>query len=243
MQKLDAATLGVDDLPEHIRDRIVAHASSLLELRVGECLAQGLTDEQLDEFDALRGAGDEDATSAWLTSTVPDYQRVVRRESELLLAQFEQDRFSLIAAVTSQHEQQLTEHSAPLRNALQRLEVTARPNQVNDTVQFEAGGLLMAAVPYPDDPAYLRIVVDVAKQEVDRTSLLERANAITRDVRVVKAVITEPGEVLLTAEAYVGDPTECPTTEQYAQLIPRLIDLLHHAASSLTEADPALAST
>lgn len=48
-----------------------------LELRSGTALSSLITTEQLEEFESLFEAGDEDAMSAFLDCAIPDYREIV----------------------------------------------------------------------------------------------------------------------------------------------------------------------
>lgn len=70
------AALGFGDLPSDARERLRQWMYQTLEERVGEALTDGLTDQQLTEFEALIDAGQEDASAEWLAVNRPDYQAV-----------------------------------------------------------------------------------------------------------------------------------------------------------------------
>lgn len=65
--------LGLDNLPEEQKKAFLQHIYEELELRVGTRLAEGLSDTQLAEFEALIER-DADKVGAWLEQNVPDYQ-------------------------------------------------------------------------------------------------------------------------------------------------------------------------
>lgn len=65
--------LGLDQLPEAEREAFLAHIYSELELRVGVRLSEGLTDEQLGEFESFVDRKD-DKVRAWVGAHIPDYQ-------------------------------------------------------------------------------------------------------------------------------------------------------------------------
>lgn len=48
-----------------------------LEVRVGEAIGENLTEEQLEEFDAL----EIEECSAWLNANCPDYRRIVQKKA------------------------------------------------------------------------------------------------------------------------------------------------------------------
>ncbi len=66
------ARIGLDHLDRAKRDAFFAEPRTELEIRVGEKLAAGLSDEQLDTFEALVERV-EDRKLAWLFSHCPDY--------------------------------------------------------------------------------------------------------------------------------------------------------------------------
>lgn len=57
----------------------------LLEENVGERLSSRMSPAELDEFELLADADDEDGASAWLAKHVPDYHEVVRNEFLMLI--------------------------------------------------------------------------------------------------------------------------------------------------------------
>lgn len=77
--------LGVDDAnTESSLEELARLAYDELELRVGFILANEMTNEQLDEFEALIDAKDDDAASDWLVQEMPHYTKVVGEEHEKL---------------------------------------------------------------------------------------------------------------------------------------------------------------
>jgi hypothetical protein len=69
--------LGLGALPAADKDLILGHIYGTLEMRVGATLAERMTDDQLDEFEALIQSNDEDGALAWLSGNFPDYKQVV----------------------------------------------------------------------------------------------------------------------------------------------------------------------
>lgn len=55
-------------------------AEAALELRVGTTIAERMTDEHLDEFEALMENGTDEQRVAWMDKNFPDYPKIVRRE-------------------------------------------------------------------------------------------------------------------------------------------------------------------
>ncbi|QQG50720.1 MAG: hypothetical protein HZB75_04265 [Candidatus Saccharibacteria bacterium] len=64
--------LGLDQMPEEQREAFLAHIYSELELRVGVRLSDGLSDEQLGEFESFVDRK-EDKVRGWVQANTPDY--------------------------------------------------------------------------------------------------------------------------------------------------------------------------
>jgi hypothetical protein len=65
--------LGLDQMPEEQREAFLAHIYSELELRVGVRLSDGLSDDQLGEFESFVDRKEEKVRS-WVQANAPDYQ-------------------------------------------------------------------------------------------------------------------------------------------------------------------------
>lgn len=65
--------VGLATLPEAERKPFLQHVYNQLEQKVGLRLSEGMTDEQLQEFESIIDHNDE-AVVAWLTQYAPDYQ-------------------------------------------------------------------------------------------------------------------------------------------------------------------------
>jgi hypothetical protein len=59
----------------------------VLEMRVGIALADRMTNEQLDEFEAFFQAKDDAGAFNWLSTNFPDYREVVQSQYEQLEAE------------------------------------------------------------------------------------------------------------------------------------------------------------
>ncbi len=90
MIKLDNQFLqdvGLGELPDAEKKEMLRHIYEQLELRVGTRLASGMTDAQLDEFEALINNQDEAGALKWLETNFPNYKEVVADELEKLKAE------------------------------------------------------------------------------------------------------------------------------------------------------------
>ncbi len=64
--------LGLDSLPEDQKRAFKEHIYSELELRVGVRLSEGLSDDQLKEFESFVDRKDEQVRT-WIATNTPDY--------------------------------------------------------------------------------------------------------------------------------------------------------------------------
>jgi len=85
--------LGLSAMPEEQRESFLEYVQDELEIRVGERISQGLTDAQLDEFDALEGPVE---TIEWFEKNRPDYKEVVARTIEEMKAEIRANRDKLV---------------------------------------------------------------------------------------------------------------------------------------------------
>lgn len=65
--------VGLGNLPDDQKQAFLDHFREQLELRVGTRLSEGLSDGQLEEFEAFIDRKD-DVVQSWLANNVPDYQ-------------------------------------------------------------------------------------------------------------------------------------------------------------------------
>jgi len=65
--------VGLADLPEDQKKPFLQHTYDQLEYRVGIRLSEGMTDQQLEEFEAIIDRKEE-VVSTWLSQFAPNYQ-------------------------------------------------------------------------------------------------------------------------------------------------------------------------
>lgn len=65
--------VGLATLPEDQKQAFLKHIYEELELRVGTKLSEGLSEEQMSEFEGFVDQN-EDQVRAWFTKYIPDYQ-------------------------------------------------------------------------------------------------------------------------------------------------------------------------
>jgi hypothetical protein len=66
--------VGLGSLPDEQKKAFLEYFREQLELRVGTKLSDGLSDEQLDEFESFMDR-DEAKVDAWLAANAPNYQQ------------------------------------------------------------------------------------------------------------------------------------------------------------------------
>ena len=76
--------VGLGTLPRAEKRSLLTAFESELQQRVGQRLAGGLTEEQLDQFEALVDGASVDEAMAWLELHVPHHRDVVRATFELM---------------------------------------------------------------------------------------------------------------------------------------------------------------
>lgn len=94
--------LGLGSLPEAEKDKMKAHIYETLEMRVGMRLASGMSDAQLDEFESLMNASDEEGALKWLETNFPNYKQVVAEELEKLKTEVKTAAPQIVAAAKSE---------------------------------------------------------------------------------------------------------------------------------------------
>jgi predicted RNA-binding Zn ribbon-like protein len=105
MFKLDNALLeelGLGALPADEKNKMLAQIYETLEMRVGMKLAEQMTNEQLDEFEAFIDRNDEAGALTWLETNFPNYKQVVADELEKLKAEIKQSAAQIVAATQQQ---------------------------------------------------------------------------------------------------------------------------------------------
>ncbi len=96
--------LGLGTLPTEDKRVMLGHIYETLEMRVGMTLAQQMTNEQLDEFEAFIDSNDEAGALKWLETNFPNYKEVVATELEKLKNEIKETAPQIVAA--SQQPQQ-----------------------------------------------------------------------------------------------------------------------------------------
>lgn len=77
-------SVGLGAMPEDQRQAFLQHLYEELELRVGTRLSEGMSDDQLTQFEKLIDANDDQGALKWLEANRPNYREVVGEELEKL---------------------------------------------------------------------------------------------------------------------------------------------------------------
>lgn len=99
MLKIDNTLLqdiGLGDLPEEEKKKLLDQIYETLEMRVGMTLARQMSDDQLDEFEGFIDTNDEAGALKWLESNFPNYKQVVAEELEKLKQEIKSDADKII---------------------------------------------------------------------------------------------------------------------------------------------------
>lgn len=90
--------LGLGSLPADEKNKMLAHIYETLEMRVGMKLAEQMSDQQLNEFEAFIDRKDEAGALTWLETNFPNYKQVVADELEKLKGEIVQVAPQLVQA-------------------------------------------------------------------------------------------------------------------------------------------------
>jgi hypothetical protein len=94
--------LGLGSLPPAEKNKMLGHIYETLELRVGMRLAEQMSDEQLDEFEAFIDRNDESGALHWLETNFPDYKKVVAEELEKLKGEIKAQAPAIVEATQAE---------------------------------------------------------------------------------------------------------------------------------------------
>lgn len=85
--------LGLSAMPAEEKQRFLAYIQEEIEIRIGERISEGLTEDQLREFDQI---GNPTEARAWLEQNRPDYREIVTRTIEETKEEIRANRDKLI---------------------------------------------------------------------------------------------------------------------------------------------------
>ncbi len=85
--------MGLSAMPEDKKQDFLNYIQEELEVRIGQRIAKGLTEEQLQEFDALTNMED---VIKWLEKNRPDYRDIVNRCIAEMKRSIQENRTKLV---------------------------------------------------------------------------------------------------------------------------------------------------
>ena len=85
--------MGLSAMPEDQKQEFLNYVQEELEIRIGERISKGLTEAQLNEFDAITS---QEEAARWLEKNRPDYREIVNRTINELKAEIRANRNKLI---------------------------------------------------------------------------------------------------------------------------------------------------
>ena len=91
-------SVGLGGMPDDQRQAFLQHLYEELELRVGTRLSEGMSDDQLAQFEKLIDANDDRGALAWLEANRPNYRDVVGAELEKLKQEVTANKDKILGA-------------------------------------------------------------------------------------------------------------------------------------------------
>lgn len=85
--------MGLSAMPEDQKQKFLDYVQEELEVRIGERISKGLTETQLNEFDAI---SDPLEAAKWLEENRPDYREIVTRTIEEIKEEIRANRAKLL---------------------------------------------------------------------------------------------------------------------------------------------------
>ena len=85
--------MGLSAMPEQEKQAFLRYVQEEVEVRIGERISRGLSEEQLMEFDAI---SDPLEAAKWLDKNRPDYREIVDRTIEEMKAEIRANRARLV---------------------------------------------------------------------------------------------------------------------------------------------------
>lgn len=84
--------MGLSDMPN--KQEFLAYLKKELEIRIGERVSKGLSEEQLSNFDSIT---DIKEATTWLENNRPDYKSIVEKTIEEMKSEISTNRERLLA--------------------------------------------------------------------------------------------------------------------------------------------------
>lgn len=87
--------MGLSAMPEDQKQKFLDYIQEELEVRIGERISKGLTETQLNEFDAIT---EQSEATRWLEKNRPDYREIVTRTINEMKSEIRANRAKLVGA-------------------------------------------------------------------------------------------------------------------------------------------------
>ena len=87
--------MGLQAMPEDQKQKFLDYVQEELEVRIGERISKGLSQEQLNEFDMIT---EQAEATKWLEKNRPDFREIVARTIEEMKAEIRANRARLVGA-------------------------------------------------------------------------------------------------------------------------------------------------
>lgn len=151
--------LGLGALPAQEKNRMLQHIYETLEMRVGMKLAEQMTNEQLDEFEAFIERNDEAGALKWLETNFPNYKQVVADELEKLKTEIKAAAPQIVAA-SQQMAQAMPQAAYPAPQPQPQAQMPSNPPAAASMApqpdpqqyQYPPQGTVAAPSRYPQPP-------------------------------------------------------------------------------------------
>lgn len=96
-------SIGLGDLPLEEKDLLISQIYEQLQMRVGTRLADGMSKEQLEEFDNnYMQTNDKEGAVQWLEKNFPDYPKVVEDELNKLRQELKEQSGTIKSVISEQ---------------------------------------------------------------------------------------------------------------------------------------------
>ncbi len=86
--------VGLSVMPDAERQAFLDYIQEELEVRVGEGIAEGMTEEKMKEFEAAKT---DEETEKWLMENKPNYREIVEKTIDELKAEIVKNRDKILA--------------------------------------------------------------------------------------------------------------------------------------------------
>lgn len=109
--------IGLSDLPMEEKDLLVNQIYEQLELRVGNRLADQMSDQQKEEFDTnYIQQEDQEGAMKWLQQNFPNYPSIVQEELQGLKDELKQQAGTIRDIIKQQQQEQQAQQQTPPQN-------------------------------------------------------------------------------------------------------------------------------